>query len=118
MREKIKVALEKIDSNIEYGILTKDLEQTDKWNYIVFGQEKLVKDDTGNDLKYYFSIVIVREGYIPDNLILEIIDAVETIPGLRLANGDHSFEYAQKGNTDFSVEILELRFVRKLKRCK
>lgn len=117
MREKLKSALESINTNVVYGILTEDLKQTDEWNYIVFGQEKIVKEESSKDLKYYYSVVIVREGYIPDDLISDVIDSVEKIPGLRLANGDHSFEYSQKGNTDFSVEILELRFVRKIKRC-
>lgn len=117
MRDKIKEKLLEIDSNIHYGIIPDQL-RIEEWNYFVFGQEKIRKKSTDSkDLNGYWYVTIVREDYIPDDVVFEVIDKLEEIPGLRLAEGDCEYEYVTKGNTNLVVEILKINFTKTKKRC-
>ena len=118
MRNKIKEKLSEIDNKIYYGIVPEDEGVTD-WNYFVFGQRKLRKSGNSlNDLNGYWYVTIVRENYIPDDVVFNVIDKMSEISGLRLADGDYEYTYTLKGNTNIVVEILELQFTKMKKACK
>ena len=117
MRDKIKNVLLEIDSNLYYGMVPEN-EDIAVWNYLVFGKKKLKKAGTnGIDITDYYSVTIVREDFIPDELVLEVIDKMTSIPGIRLADGDCNYEYTTKGNTNLIVEVLSIYFSKSLKRC-
>ena len=118
MRNKIRDKLIELDNKIYYGIVPDYVENED-WNYFVFGQRKLKKSGTSlADLNGYWYVTIVRENYIPDDTVFEVIDKLSEIPGLRLADGDYEYTYTFKGNTNIVVEILELQFTKMKKSCK
>lgn len=117
MRDKIKEKLLEIDSNVHYGIIPDTIE-IDEWNYLVFGQSKVrKKDSSSNDLQGYWYVTIVREDYIPDDVIFNVIEKVTEIAGLRLADGDFEYDYVTKGNSNLVVEILKIDFTKTKKRC-
>ena len=117
MRNLIQEKLLEIDSNIHYGIVPDNVENKE-WNYFVFGQRKLrKKDSTSNDLQGYWNVVIVRENFIPDDVVIDVINKITDIPGVRLADGDFEYNYIMKGNTNIVVEILELQFTKTKKGC-
>lgn len=118
MRNKIRDKLIEIDDKIHYGIVPSNVENED-WNYFVFGQRKLRKSGTSStDLNGYWYVTIVRENFIPDDVVFEVIEKMSEISGLRLADGDYEYTYTFKGNTDIVVEILELQFTKTKKACK
>ena len=106
-----------IDENIHYGLVPEGVE-LDEWNYFVFGQKKIRKKGTTSlDLQGYWYVTIVRENFIPDDLLFKVINKIHEIYGLRLTDDEFEYEYVTKGNTDIVVEILELRFTRTKKEC-
>ena len=118
MRNKIKEKLLELDKNIYYGIVPES-EETFEWNYFVFGQSKVRKKDTNsNDLQGYWYVTIVREDFIPDDVVFDVIERLTDGTGLRLADGDFEYTYTFKGNTNIVVEILELQFTKTKKSCK
>ena len=117
MRDNIKNKLLEIDDHIYYGIVPDDVE-IDEWNYFVFGQRKIRKSGTsGIDLNGYWYVTIVREDYIPDDVVFNVIQKMGEIAGLRLADGDFEYNYTTKGGTNIVVEILEIQFTKTIKRC-
>lgn len=112
MRNKIKEKLLKIDSHVYYGLVP-DTVANEEWNYFVFGQQRMRKSGTSsNDLNGYWYVVIVRENYIPDELVGNVIEELCSIAGLRLADGDYQYEYITKGGTNIVVEMLMLTFTK------
>ena len=117
MRNEIQEKLLEVDENIFYGMVP-DSEEPEVWDYIVFGQRKIRKKDTNsNDLQGYWYVAIVRENYIPDDVLFNVIDKVTEAGGLRLADGDFEYNYTTKGSTNIVVEIVELQFTKTKKRC-
>lgn len=115
-REKIEQALMRIDSNIYYGRVPESKIQ-ENWNYFVFGKNSLRKEGANSiDLIDSYWIAIVRENYIPDDLVFEVIDKLSAIPGLKLTTDDGNYEYVFKNKTDLVVEVLTLSFS-KVKKC-
>lgn len=118
MRNKIKEKLMQIDSNVYYGMLPPSKAEED-WNFLVMAQKSIrKKHPDSTDFQGYWSVAIFRENFIPDELVFEVVEAMESIPGLRLADGECEYEYLQKGSTDIVIEALELRFTRTKKRDK
>lgn len=117
MRNKIKEKLLELDTNIYYGIVPDNVDIED-WNYFVFGQEKISKGGTSQtDLQGYWYVTIVRENFIPDETVLDVIEKITDIAGVRLADGDCEYNYVQKGSTNIIVEMLQIRFTKTKKRC-
>jgi hypothetical protein len=115
-RTTIESALKEIDSNVFYGKVPESA-LDDAWNYLVFGKKRLKKaGQSGIDLCDYYWIGIIREEYIPDQLVFDIIDKLNSIPGLKLVDEDGEYDYTFKGKTDLVVEILTLTFA-KIKKC-
>lgn len=117
MRNKIKDKLKEIDNHMYYGIVPENVD-IDEWNYFVFGQRKLRKSGTSStDLNGYWYVTIVREDFIPDDVVFKVIEKMTEISGLRLADGEFEYMYTFKGNTNIVVEILELQFTKMKKGC-
>lgn len=108
--------LKEIDSDVFYGKVPETALKSD-WNYFVFGKDRLKKSGkSGIDLCDFYWIGIVRENYIPDELVFNVIDQLNSIPGLKLTDEAGDYDYVFKGKTDLVVEILTLNFA-KTKKC-
>ncbi len=115
-REKIENELKKLDNQIYYGKVPNSILEKD-WNYIVFGKSKIKKPNKDSiDLYDYYWVTIVRENYIPDELVFNVIDSLNSLPGLRLTTEDGEYNYLFKGSTDLVVELVTLVFA-KVKKC-
>lgn len=118
MRNKIKEKLLEIDSTVFYGMVPDNIELKEL-NYIVFNSRKLrKKGSSSNDLSGYWNVAIVREDYIADELVQQVIDSLTSLAGLRLADTDFNYEYFTKGGTNTVVEILVLQFTKMKKGIK
>lgn len=114
MRNKIKEKLLELESSdrIHYGKVPDVLDYND-WNYFVFGQSRMRKSGTSsNDLNGYWYVAIVRENYLPDDDVKNVIKKLCSISGLRLADGDYTYDYATNGNTNNVVEMVILTFTK------
>lgn len=117
MRNKIKEKLLEIDSNVFYGVAPESFaEQKSGMDCIVFGiSDYKKKSQSSMDLQGTWYVIIVREDYIPESVIFDVIEKVEAIPGLRLTSDSCTVDYLQKGKTDTMVEALRLNFTRTIK---
>lgn len=119
MRTLIKNKLLELESdeNIHYGLVPEGVE-INNWDYFVFGQKKIRKKGTDSlDLQGYWYVTIVRENFIPDKVLFDVLKKIQEIPGLRLTDDECEYEYTTKGNTNIVVEILELKFTKTKKEC-
>lgn len=109
--EDIKNQLETIDSKVYYGMVDNEVRET-VWNYIVFNRTKL--KTTANKTGYTdgYDVHIVCENFIPEGKDIDVIEAMLTINGMRLASEDGDYTYIQKPNTNIVIEMLSLHFVR------
>ena len=111
MLTEIKNKIEKVDPNVDYGVVDKARRET-VWNYIVFNRVALRNSANKTGKGDLFDVHIVRENYIPDGLAESIISKLTEIPGVRETSEDGAYEYMVKPNTNTVVEMLTLHFVR------
>ena len=114
MRTKIKEKLLEleVDERIHYGLVPDNVSYDD-WNYFVFGQQKIRKSGSSRiDLNTYWYVVIVRENFIPDDDIENVLKKLNEIPGLRLADGEYQYTYAMNGNTNNIVEMVMITYTK------
>lgn len=120
MKDKITAALAPIDKNIFYGAVTEKNFQAlgNSADCIIVAADNIRRKDTASrDLIFTYNIFIVRENYIPEELILNVISALEAVPGLRFSNQSNPYEYLPKGKTNIVLETVMLGFTRTVKRC-
>lgn len=119
MRNKIIEALKPLDKNIFYGAVSeKDFQNMKSADCIIVASDSIrLKESSSRDLVFTYNIFIVRENVVPEELILNVIEAMEQIPGLRLVNQSNPFEYLPKGKTGMIVETIMLSFSWTVKRC-
>lgn len=117
--DDIKAALSVIDSNVFYGAVNQNQITTNSaWNYIVFGRSQITAKSGRTGYADKYNVIVVREDYIPDDLAGRVIDAMETIPGMRFAdNLTGEYAYERKGNTNIVCEMLLLSFSHARRRC-
>lgn len=111
---EIKEKLLEIDPNVYYGMVDRAIRES-KWDYIVFDRRRIKPSENKLSHSCYYSVHIVRENFVPEGLEKEVIDKMCEIPGMRLAGSDLSFEYASKPNTNETVEMLSIEFVKAIK---
>ena len=112
--EEIEAKLKEIDPEVHYGMVTYDEEtaKTKPWNYIVFNRKTMKSNTNKTGYSDHFEVAIVRENYIDDGLCEQVIDKMEEIAGMRLANTDCQYNYTMKPSTNKVVELLTIEFVR------
>lgn len=116
MLTEISTALESTGKKVFYG-RAGNLSASDIWDYIVFFRSNLHTTGNKKGLADSFTVVIVQEEYVEDALVFDVISAIEAIPGIRLADGEHQYQYTTKPNTETVIEMLMLNFVKPKKRC-
>lgn len=116
MLTEISNALEGTGKKVFYG-RAGNLAASDIWDYIVFFRSNLHTTGNKKGLADSFTVVIVQEEYVEDALVYDVISAIEAISGIRLAEGEHQYQYTTKPNTETVIEMLMLNFVKPKKRC-
>ena len=114
MIHKIKEVLESLEIGpVRYGrIKTPPAD----WNYVVFARDRMSKSgSSGNDFNRYYSVAIVHEDYIPEDMEKRVLGAMKKIKGLRLANDNIQYDYMVKSNSDTVVEMAVMTFTEALK---
>lgn len=113
-KTKVYEELIKIDKNTFFGLADETfLKNTKSLDYIVYGPAGFSKAGTsGTDLTDYFTVAIIRENFVSDDLKQNVIRSMLSIPGIRLADKDAQSSFMKKGNTDTLVELLIITFAK------
>lgn len=110
----IEAKLQTLDPNVFYGVVNKNKLET-VWNCIVFGRTNIKHSANKTSASDYFEVLIIRENYIPEGFEDEVIQALTELDGVRHAGNESRFDYIQKPNTNITVELLTITFVRSRK---
>lgn len=111
---RIKEALEAVDPNVHYGMV--GTVEDDLWDYVVFARHRLSGFDQRTGYVDRYRVAIVRENFIPTETVFQVVDAMLSIPGMRLASNEFEYDYTTKPKTNMVVELLVLEFTRPTKR--
>lgn len=96
-----------VNKNVFYG----SADQLNEWDYIVFMRQRTnITDRIKKAL--YFSVAVVAEDYIEEDMEEKVIKAMTSIPGMKVADSDISYEYTIKPNTNTVVELMVITFVK------
>ena len=116
MLELIEGKLKEVMPTVYYGSANDDEEAITLWNYIVFWRGRTTRNQNNTGFTDYYTVAIVHEDWVPDELIEATITKVESLPGVRLAGSDIDFNYTKKPSTNAVIEIATLTFSRARKR--
>lgn len=115
MLQQIEAKLREVADLVFYGSAD-DVANNVLWQYIVFWRERTARNQNNNSFTDFYSVAIVHENWVPDEMISEVIEKLEQLPGVRLANSDIGFNYTFKPSTNAVIEIATLTFSRARKR--
>lgn len=115
MLQAIEAALKKVQEPVFYGSAD-DVGNAALWNYIVFFRDRRARNQNNTGVTDYFTVGIIHENWVPDEMLEAVIEKLEAIPGIRIANTDVTFDYTRKPGTNAVIEIATLTFSRARKR--
>lgn len=113
MKQKIENAIKDYENKLFYGRAT--IELTDKWNYSIFKRDDIIHDK--NSMKFNYSLAIVRENYVEEELIFNIIDKILSNTNLKLRDTNFKFDYFYNQKSDIVCETVVIEFYRSTKVC-
>lgn len=113
MRENVENAIKNYEPNFFYGQATVEL--TDKWNYSVFKRDTIDHERTSSKINY--SLAIVRENYIEEELIKNIVKSVLSNTRLRLRDTNFKFDYFYNPKSSLVCETIVIEFYETSKVC-
>lgn len=115
MKQEIEAKLDEINEKHFYGLVPQNVELS-LWDYCVIRKGRANKKSPSSlDLQNYIQVAIVREEKITDETLIKIIQAILSIPGIRLADESIDFDYEHKGNSDMVCEVAIVTFTRTIK---
>lgn len=113
MLNQIQSALKEVCDVVVYGtILPKDLEDTTRWEFIVFRRSGLVYSN--GRIYQTYEVSYCDEEYIREGIEVEIIDAMKALNIQRDTTHSISYDVLRKGDTNDKCEIVTLGFKRKI----
>lgn len=115
MLNAIEEKLQAFADKVFYGTAD-EVKPSELWNYIVFWRDRLARNEGNTGYTDYYNVAVVNENWVPDELISSVIEAMETLSGMRLARSDISFEYTRKPSTGQVIEIAIITFCKSRKR--
>ena len=115
MLKEFEAKLREVADLVFYGSAD-DVANNSLWEYIVFWRDRTARNQNNTGFTDYYSVAFVSENYVPDERLNAIIDKIEGLPGVRLANSDIEFNYTRKPSTNAVIEIATLTFYRARKR--
>lgn len=115
MLQQIEAKLKEVCEPVFYGSAD-DVGSSALWNYIVFFRDSVKRNSNNTGFTDYYTVGIVHENWVPDEMIEATIAQMESLHGMRLANDDIEFDYSRKPSTNAVIEIATLTFARARKR--
>lgn len=115
MLQAIETTLREVLEPVFYGSAD-DVSNSALWNYIVFFRDRRSQNQNHTSITDYYTVGIVHENWVPDEMIEKVIEKLEALPGIRIAGTDVDFNYTRKPGTNAVVEIATLTFSRARKR--
>lgn len=113
--QQIEAKLFEVADRVFYGSAD-DLENNALWNYIVFWRDSMKRSDNRTSFTDYYTVAVVQENWVTDELIESVISVMESLSGMRLANSEIDFNYSRKPGTNAVIEIATLTFCRPRKK--
>lgn len=111
MIDKIKQGLKTLDKNVQVGICKKK----DIWDCLLIRKSRIEKSGTSKlDDSFYFTISIIREDEIPEELPNEVETKMKEL-GFRRTDSSAKFDYTVDAN-EVVIEICSMEFVKAKKR--
>lgn len=109
MLQQIESKLHEIYGTVFYGSAD-DVANNVLWQYTVFWRDRTTRSQNNTSFSDYYSVAIVHENFVPDEMIYLTISKMEELPGVRLSNEDIRFDYSFKPGTNAVIEIVTLAF--------
>ena len=111
--DKINAALSEVDERVYYGMAPENLLRNGApWNYTVFSREPSSRNSSKTGFTDTYAVSVVREEYVPEDVLPAVIAAMESIPGMRLSDAPVEYDYARKPNTSDIAEMMVVRFTK------
>lgn len=108
--DDVRKALLTVDEEVHYGTAAKHA-QKKPWNYTVFSRTTTKPKDNLTGYSDGYLVSVVRENYVPDTTLDEIVSAMSVIPGIKLdRNHDVEYVYDVKPGTSNTVEMMIVYF--------
>ena len=106
--DKINECLQTLELPVYYGTAA-GIGKAQSWNYVVFGRENATGNANLTSITHNYSVAIVHEDFVPEDVLGNVLKAMSTIPGMRW-QGEAAFDYMAKPGTDDVVELMVVRF--------
>lgn len=107
--QQIEAKLFEASDRVFYGSAD-NLDNDAIWNYIVFWRDSTKRNDNKTSYTDYYTVAIVQENWVTDELIELVVSLMESLSGMRLANSEIDFNYSRKPGTNAVIEIATLTF--------
>lgn len=116
MLDEISSALAGIGGDVYYGIAAAR-GKADPWDYTVFYRSSTGASRNLTSRTDRYAVAVVREGYVPEDMLARVVEAMSAIPGMKLDSAtDVDYVYGVKPKTSVTVEMMIVSFVRGDKR--
>lgn len=110
MLKPIESKLYEVADKVYYGAAD-EADNIALWNYIVFLRNTIRRGPNNTSYSNYYTVAIVHENWVPQEMIDAVIEKVESLPGMRLAQSDIEFDYTRKPGTNAVIEVASIPFV-------
>lgn len=107
----IKDALSNVDGSVYYGTAAKKPKDA-PWNYTVFSREPAHRSAGKTSITHVYAVSVVRENFVPESMMGEVINAMESIPGMRMSDDGIEFAYQVKPGTSDTCEMMTINFTK------
>lgn len=110
--QTIKDKLKEVDEYVFYGAVDTEKMKNKPFDYIVFNRTTLKSSVNKTGYTDGYSVHIIREEWIPDEIVADVIVKMLEIDGMKLASNEFPYEYTVKPNTNLVIEMLSIDFVK------
>lgn len=112
--ERIAKALEATEEEgrVFYGTALK-LPKGASWDYTIFSRAPASTTEYPTSISDAYEVAVVREGHVPEGRDKAVIDAMRSVPGVKVDTAhDIEYVYQVKPGTRDTVEMMIIRFVK------
>lgn len=110
--QEIRDKLKEVDEYVFYGAVDTEKMKDKPFDYLVFNRTTLKASTQKTGFTDGYVVHIIREEWIPDEVIDGVIQKMQEINGMRLASNEFQYNYEMKPNTNLVIEMLSIDFVK------